>query len=527
MLKEMLDADSIIKRYKQAQERKANWENTYKEALSYAAPQREDFDYREKGSRKDNTDIVFDSTAQSALNKFASNMQSSLVPPMKKWINLASGYMVPEEDRSDNDKQLEKIRDAMFSAIQSSNFDTQISEAFLGLGLGNGVMLVQPGEDSLLKFTAIPESQCYFEEGPNGSVGTVFRRHCLAGRNIEGTWPDAALSKELSSQIDSKPEKELDFIEVTLKCKINKKFVEGDDVILREIDGYKYFVIHEKSKEIIVEREQESSPWVVFRWSVMPGEVYGRGPVLSALADIKTLNKTKELILQNASMAVAGAWTVADDGVMSLENIQIAPGALIPVSSNPGAVNGPTIAPLRSGADFSVAQLVIQELQRSINDMMFADPLGPIDLPVKTATEISVRQNELSKRIGSAFGRLQYELIGPLVDRILYLLEEAGVVDLSGFKVDGNTISIEHISPLAMAQDQEELMAMMRYAETIAQNLGPQAVSTMIKPEQFAKKLAQLLNVPKDIVPTDAEFKQMKEAAGVAAVQNHQAGVGG
>jgi hypothetical protein len=36
------------------------------------------------------------------------------------------------------------------------------------------------------------------------------------------------------------------------------------------------------------------------------GEIYGRGPLLTALPDIKTLNKTLELLLKNASLAVAG-----------------------------------------------------------------------------------------------------------------------------------------------------------------------------------------------------------------------------
>ena len=517
-------SDEISKRFGIAQKRKTNWCVTYKEALSYAAPQRENFDNSESGVRKDNTDRVFDSTAQSALIKFASNLQSSLVPPMKKWVNLVAGQQIEDEQKEEANKQLSNIRESVFSAIHNSNFDTQVSESFLDLGIGSGALLVLKGDAKVpLRFISVPLDQLFLEEGAKGIVDTAFRKHSIVGRNIKATWADATISADLQRIIEDKPEGHISFVEATLKAKIKKKIVVGDKVELVEVEGYKYVVLAEKNKEVIVEREQESSPWIIFRWNVLPGEVYGRGPVLSALADIKTLNKTKELILKNASLAVSGAFTAVDDGIINIENIQIAPGAIIPVMSNPGAINGPTLAPLPTGSNFNVAQLVIADLKRSINDMMFIDPLGPLDLPVKTATEISLRQQELSKRIGSAFGRLQYELISPLIDRILFVLEEMGIVELEGFKVDGRIIAIEHISPLAMAQDQEELTSMLRYAETLAGIFGPQSVLGLIKPDKFARKTAELLNIPQDIVPTEEEFKVMKDQLAQMAAQEQQA----
>ena len=46
--------------------------------------------------------------------------------------------------------------------------------------------------------------------------------------------------------------------------------------------------------------------------------------------DIKTLNKTLELLLKNASLAISGIYTAADDGVLNPNNIRITPGAIIP-----------------------------------------------------------------------------------------------------------------------------------------------------------------------------------------------------
>ena len=70
-----LTAIDKIKRFQVAASRKAGWSELYEEALAYSAPQRNSFSKQMKGSSRSGQ--VFDSTAQSAMQKFASNLQSS------------------------------------------------------------------------------------------------------------------------------------------------------------------------------------------------------------------------------------------------------------------------------------------------------------------------------------------------------------------------------------------------------------------------------------------------------------------
>lgn len=507
----MSQAQAILKRFAAAERRKQNWDATYEEALSFAAPQRESSQGRsQRGNARDGFGQVYDSTAMIAYQKFASNLQMSLVPPFKKWVNFVPGRLINETDRPRLTKPLEAIRDAFFSYVQMSNFDTQVAESLLDLGLGTGALLVQKGTaQSPLHFTAVPLSQLYLEEGANGTVGSVFRRHSVPAGLLSKTWPDAALNAPLQKSAATTPDKDIELIEGTTPARI--KTIDPKTGREVEKDGYVYTVIEPRKKHVLVRREQISSPWVVFRYSVFPGEIYGRGPLLHALPDIKTLNKTKELILKNASLSVAGAYTVADDGVININNIRIQPGALIPVASNGGGVNGPTLSPLPRSGDFNVGQILLDELRQSVNDMLFADPFGPVDLPGKTATEIALRQQALSKQLGSAFGRLQFELLAPLVNRILYVLEEQGLVDLSDFRVDGGMIDIEHVSPLALAQDQSELGNLLHYGEIMSKLFGPQLGVLLTKPQLFAQKVAQLLGVPSALAPSDEDVAQLQE----------------
>jgi hypothetical protein len=505
----MAEPKAILKRFRAAEGRKSNWETYYEDALDYYAPQFETFTKRAPGDQYRGQGRIFDSTPQSALMKFASNLQSSLVPPMKSWIKLVPGKSITE-NRDEAAKQLEDITDSMFAALKNSNFDTQVAESFLDLAMGTGALQCFKGtETEPIRFVAVPLSEIFFDEGPHGRVDAAFRRFEIPMRAIEETWPDATIPESLASTIKTSPDKKIKIIEATIPEEVE---IVGKDGKKKKIKGYSYSVITNNGLHKLVDRKQASSPWVIFRWSVRPGEIYGRGPAIMALSDTKTLNKTKEFILKNAHMAVSGAYTVADDGIINVRNIRVKPGAMIPVTANPGGVSGPTISALPRTGDFNVGQLVINDLRNSINEIMFADPLGPVDLPVKTATEVSIRQQELAKRIGSAFGRLQFEFINPLINRVLFVLDEMDVIDIGDFVVDGRFIDVEHISPLAQAQEQEELLAIERLLTILNQAFGPQIAAQMINIPGTVGEIADLLNIKKDLVPSPQQAAQMLQA---------------
>lgn len=506
----MTDVAKILKRFHMAKALKANWDQLYKDALDYAAPNRQVYDEAAPGQNKNNADIVFDSTAMVALDSFVSNLQSSLVPPTKQWVKLRAGNGIPPEQRPNADRQLEDITALLFDALRASNFDTQIAESFMDLAFGVGALLVQKGDTSKpFHFTSVHVGEIYLEEGPLGRVDTAFRYSRMPLRNIEATWPEATIPAELAEKARENPELRVGVVEGVIADSIKVMQPEQYDPV--QSPGYRYVVIIEAGQHLIVNREQASSPWVIFRWPGKSDEVYSRGPVLKALPDIKCLNKVKELLLKKGSRDVYGIYTYTDDGVVNIDNIQFGPACFIPVESN-GGPRGASIMPLPSTGDLNLGQFLFNDLQQAIYKTLFAEPLGRVDLPVKTATEIAYRQAELAKRIGSAFGKLQFELMGPLINRCLYILDELGLVDLGGFKVDGRIINIEFMSPLAQAQDQEDLMAARQYAETMMGLFGPQMGLAMMVPDEFARYVGEKLHVPQRLIPSPEAFATMKEA---------------
>ena len=502
-----MNGEEIVKKFEESKTYRTNFENLYKSAYEHFMPQRSkafgQTGGATNGQPNDGQDTVYDSTPLDALNKFVSKLQSSLVPSQQQWLRLKVGTAITE-GVEEKQQVLDQITEIFFAAIHNSNFDVEVSECFYDLAVGTAcLMMIDSGSfNEPFKFKTVPLSELYLENVGNSQFGGVFRMHSVIPMLANQVWADIKIDKEMAEE--GKPQ---EFIEYVSKEKNGT---------------YTYYVVYNKTKQIVVQRNLEYNPFIVFRWSVMPGEVYGRGPVLFALPDAKSLNKTKELILKNASLAVSGAYTYEDDGVTNPENVAIEPGAFIPVASNGGQSRAPSIAPLRSSADFNVGDIVLKDLRQSIYQIMFANPMGPIDAPVRSATEIEYRQKEFADTIGAPFGRLQTELIKNIVSTGLKILNSINKIDIGEFKVNGEEIAVRYSSPLAISQESERVMKIRTFIGTIAEIFGPQVAMSVVK-TTIIPKLASGMGLDMNDVATSDELDQMKsDAADAEADQMEQ-----
>jgi hypothetical protein len=360
------------------------------------------------------------------------------------------------------------------------------------------------GGSSVLEFDAVPLAEVFPEEGPNSSIETVWREHSIPARHIDRLWPGAEISDDLKKKVTEKPDVKVNLIEGT---------------VYEPKSGYYYMCVLERNeKHVCFTEEYEVSPWIVFREMVVPGEVLGRGRIMQVLPDVKTANKITEFGLRNAALAIAGIYTAQDDGVINPYTMQIAPGMVIPVGSNDHT--NPTLRPLERAGDFNVGDIMLKDLRDRINKSLFADPYGNTEQPVKSATEMSLRSQELLMDAGSAFSRLQSEFIEKIIKAVVYILREEG--KLPDMQVDGREVTIKHTSPLARAQDQEDLIAMQQFMEMGA-GFGPEAFALGAKIEDMPAWIGHKLGIEQKLLRTEQERTEMQEKAAKAMQQQQQA----
>jgi len=351
--------------------------------------------------------------------------------------------------------------------------------------------MITPGDETTpVRFTAIPQYLIAIEEGANGTVDNVYRKLRLKAESIPVEFPDATISPQLQEVINNRPEQDVDLI---------------DCVIYDNESGqYCYHVIWPAKSQELYFKYMKSSPFVVARYMKVAGEVYGRGPLVTAIPDIKTLNKTVELVLKNASLSIAGVYLASDDGVLNPQNVKIQPGAIISVARN-GGPQGPSLAPLPRAGDFNISQIVINDLRMNIKKILMDDTLPPDNMSARSATEIAERTRELATNLGSAFGRLITETMIPIVSRTLYVMDQQGIIDLP-LKVDGVEVKVTPVSPLAQAQKLQEVNDVIQYMQ-IANSMGTQGQLTLSVP-RILQFVASQLGIDQGLLATQEEQQQ-------------------
>lgn len=405
--------ENLQQMYKRALDTRAPWINRWDSARKYTMP-----------TADDDAATLFDATAADAVDNLAASMYSLLTPPESLWLNL-----VRESEASPDAAPAVA---ALRANLNDSNFYTTIHQCYMDLVvLGTACLFMSEnpiGADSAFSFTAIPMYDIAI------LPGAVFHTASMPAREVMEKYPSWTPPADLRERIKKDPE---------IPLKLVQSLVGTDFVAWLDAGG-------DIENNIVARGTFETNPYLIFRWSVASGELYGRSPVLRALPDIKTANKVVELVLKNATIAVSGIWQADDDGVINLSNINLTPGAIIPK-----AVGSSGLTPLASGADFDVSQIILKDLRERIRHALLADRLGLLSEKEMTATEIMARNADMMRILGATYGRLLHEFIRPLVDRGLQILSRRGAIEKISLHSDAE---LKYIAPIAQMAAAENLI---------------------------------------------------------------------
>jgi len=496
----------LLKRFSKVEARYNIWRSLHQEAMDYCTPQRETFTIHTEGQRKNH--FVFDSTAEEGIEQFASRIQGSLIPSWQHWMKLTAGDDVPKDEKEAVEKKLIETTDTFFANLNHSNFDTEITPSLLDLGIGTGCILVEENdfnESSALIFTNIPLAELYVEKPARGPIKNSWRKQKVEAVNIPITWPKATIPHELQKLIDDAPNTEVDIINGHL---FNTKSKKYDQIVIWK-------------KQLIFTQSFNTRRMIPFRWSLTPGEGYGRGPGIKKLPDIRTANKIVEIILGNAALQMSGVYTGVSDGIFNPNTASIAPGSIIPVNSNDNA--NPSIKALTPSGNIGIADNLLEQYQNNIRKAFFSSPLGEITDPVRSATENVIRNQEFLKQSGASIGRLKTEMIEPIIAASIDILSERGKIP--DIKVNGRDASIKMVSPLAKAEDMENFQNTQTWLGTLANFVPPEVMALKVKVEDIPLAFAEMLGVDLDLVRSEAETEQVtKQVTEAAETQLAQGG---
>lgn len=517
--KHLEDAEALIKRRKKAQDKKHLWRSTYRDAFMYAMPARETFTWHTEGQQKNR--LLFDSTLQEATHTAANTLCALLFPSWMNWAELSPGGGISKQELEDDPTiavGLQQATRQFFSFLNASNFNTVISEAAQDLQVGTAALSFDEGDaGNPFSFQAIALSAIEIEEGPNGTIETTFMHRRPVLRNLLRMYDGMELmdlSAATQKRLKETPDEKISIIQGEIYDPETKKTYG--------------VVIDEAAVEIIWRYDYgKSSPTIVGRASKVAGETYGRGRVLLALSDARTLDRMQEFVLTQAALQVAPPMTGVSDGILNPYTASLTPNTIIPVASN--ADNNPTLRPLEIGANFSITAQMMKDLRERVRRTMLGPE--PSEGPVKSATEISVADRNRLWAMNGEYNRIQGEMLAKIISRGVFILQKKGL--MPKFNIDGRMVAVKYTSPFAKTQNADDIMALQSTFQVINTAFGPQAAPAIITAglvtKDIAAYIARLNGLPENLIMTDdqrlALAKQVGTAAGHMQVAQQQQAV--
>jgi len=511
MKKEQFDSfDERLKRYNKALEHRKLKLFMLEEAYRFSLPGRNKWLIETPGFYRENQ--RWDPTAVEALKSFSSNVVSLLMPPFTRWMELTSGPDMDDSAKKIMDEKLQFHTLEVFNAINSSNLSMQSDISFQDTGISVGLLQIKRTGDKRnpVEFEAIPLHNVAIESF-KGEIKDVWREIKVPARDIQAIWPKAKLSGRIQQILSTSPGENVKLVEGTIYYPNNPPH-----------SRYLYYLADQDAKFDLIWEPTDFSPWIPYRFSVSPGEVWGDGPVMQILDWIKIVNTMTEFEIKNAGLKTSPPLAIKASEILNTDTLRIEPGSVIRVQD----VTNPPIVPLNLAGDIRFTQLSLEQMQEKIREVLFADPIGPGDQPGKTATEISVLQQNWVKKSAASFGRLNNELLRPIIEKTIYLMRKDGFLkDLTidettyEIKLDGSTIDVEFKSPIAKIQDTEDAQNFTNYFMTLTQMYGPQAAAGMVNSEDVAQYMGEKMDIPLKLVKDGATIVQQLQQASQAAQQ--------
>lgn len=518
-------ADEIIERLKRrfddlkGSTERTNVEAHWQEIGEVISPRKIDFvGMRTAGEKK--MTKVFDPTGIMANEMLAAGLHGMATNPASKWFSLRmvgvqlgeNGETLDLNESPMVQKYLADVEEVMWQRLYQpgTNFTTALHEVYLDLGsFGTAALFVGQRDDGGLMFEARPLSEIVFAENGEGRVDTVFRKTTYTVRQMMQM--AKAHGWKVSDRVkDLYEDKKYDETIVVVHAVFPREEREYGKKDTENMPWASCYFEHETCEELETSGFPEF-PYLIPRWSKYAGEIYGRGPGMVALPDVKMLQAmalTKIKLLQKA--ADPPMW-LRDDGVVGQTRTQ--PGGINYWRGNPN--DGVMLQPVSlQGVQMVVED--IQALREQVLRTFYADLLRMTDRANMTATEVIQRTSEQMRLFGPLIGRLESEMLGPLVERVFGILSRQGLLPQPPQEIQGHEFTVEYVSPIATAQKQQSANGIVQVMQLIGMfgpDVAAQIVQANVDINALFKWLWDLFNNDPDLLKDEEGLEQAMQVA--------------
>ena len=422
------------------------------------------------------------SVGAKGVNVLSSKLMLSLFPInhhfFKLQINDAEIAKLPNVDdqmRSDLDLSLAKMERVIMQHISETSDRVQLHVAMKHLVVCGNILIYQ-GKKGLKLYPL--DRYCITRDG-DGNVEEILTMEVVSrsllpkefqkpSRDNGADNPVGADGPRLgvTSQSRGRPEDAVVYTHVVVK--------DGTYKWYQECEGKKVPGSESSSPA-------KTTPWMPLRFNVCEnGESYGRGRVEEFIGDLTSLESLMKSMVEGSAAAAKVVFLVSPSSTTKPQSLATASSGAI-IQGRPDDVG---VVQVNKAADFSTVQTMIADLTKRLSDAFLVMTVRQSERT--TAEEIRAMQQELNEQLGGIYSNLTAELLTPYLHRKLSRLSRLKALpDLPKGLVLPTVVA--GLNGLGRGQDR---VALMEFAGTIAQMMGPEVMMAYLNPDEFIKRLA-------------------------------------
>mgnify|MGYP003338020254 CR=1 FL=1 len=403
------------------------------------------------------------SVGAKAVVTLASKLMLALLPPQTSFFKLQVrddklGDYDSSDIRSELDLSFSKIERIIMDYIAASNDRVVVHQAIKHLIVG-GNALIYMGPDGLKNY---PLNRFAVNRDGDGNVIEIVTKEMISKELLGSIAYD---NDSVSDNTESYDKECPVYTYVRLE---NNKWVWHQEVFDKIIPGSRSTA------------PKDATPWLPLRFNAVDGEDYGRGRVEEFLGDFRSLNALSQALIEGSAAAAKVIFLVSPSSTTKPATLSKAGNGAI-VQGRPEDV---AVVQVGKTADFSTAANMAQTIERRIGDAFLQLQVRQSERT--TAEEVRLTQLELEQQLGGLFSLLTVEFLVPYLNRIMLVLQRSKQLPTIPKDFVRPQI-VAGVNALGRGQDRESLSMFM---QTIAQTLGPEALSQYINPLEVVKRLA-------------------------------------
>ena len=447
-----------------------------------------------RGTRS-KTKTPFQAVGARGVNSLAAKLLLALLPPSTPFFKLTIDSLAlmqegASEQKSEMDKALRVIENALMSEIEVSNDRVGMFEALKHLIVGGNVLLYLTDKG----LQVYPLEKYVIRRDPNGNTLEII---------IKETINAQALPVDFLELIKQKEEYSPDEMEDELDIYTHVKRVNDSFMWHQECKNEKIPSTDGMSKIDV-------TPFIPLRFIRQSGESYGRGYVEEYRGDLISLEAMMKAIIEAAAASARTLFLVNPNGVTRASTLSKAPNGAI----REGLASDVSVLQVNKGADLQVSFTAIQRIEDRLEYAFLMAKAVQRDAERVTSTELKILTNELENSLGGIYSILTEEFQLRYLKRRMHLLVKSGKAP----KLPDNIVKLHIITGLQGLGRGHDRDKLIEFITTVSQALGGDIMRQFVNLDEAVKMLAtsigidstNLIKSPQQIAEEQQQLQQQE-----------------